>query len=156
MVGMTSPRGPLQWQGRGATALFARWLEISGVAPAYVGFRARARAAGNSPMTLTDKRHSAQFAQRYLEWRLSPPPKKQFPTGLFRSDDFAYGRRVHEVALNPGFCAQLLRGDFGTVSFAGPSTATRWPRRVIVMDCPNRSISLRYARHLALNSDALK
>jgi hypothetical protein len=51
--------------------------------------------------------------------------------------------------------AQLFRGDFQAVRFAGPSTATGRPRLVMVMGSPDFSISPRQARHLALNSVAL-
>ena len=54
------------------------------------------------------------------------------------------------------FRAQLLRGDLCELRLAGPSTATGRPRRVMVMGSPNCSISPRQAKHLALNSDALK
>src|SRR5205807_4888455 len=52
--------------------------------------------------------------------------------------------------------AQLLRGDFWRLRLAGPSTATGRPRRVMVIGSPDCSISPRQAKHLALNSEALK
>lgn len=51
--------------------------------------------------------------------------------------------------------AQRFRGDLLKLFWAGPSTATGRPRRVIVMGSPKRSISRKQARHFALNSDAL-
>lgn len=72
---------------------------------------------------------------------------------------FAISHPASGLAISPwmrAFRAQLLRGDFGAETLTGASTATGRPRRVMVMGFPNRSISLRQARHLALNSGSLK
>lgn len=64
---------------------------------------------------------------------------------------------VSKFTMSPTTCpfrAQLSRGDFSAAPFTGPITATGRPRRVMVMDSRELSISLRQARHLALNSDA--
>ena len=52
--------------------------------------------------------------------------------------------------------AQLPREDFSAGRFTGPSTATGRPRFVMVIGSPSCSISLKQAKHLALNSEALR
>ena len=53
---------------------------------------------------------------------------------LFRFGNFPTGGHVpvQDVAHDPSFRAQVLRGDFGMGRLAGPNTATGRPRRVMV------------------------